>query len=66
MTIDVDSSAPATRYVAEADSDAAQARLDALRLAAAERAGGGSLPLLTFDLPLPQAARAIGFTVIDA
>ena len=40
--------------------------LDALHLAAAERAGGRSLPFVTFDLRLAQAARAIGFTVIGA
>lgn len=40
--------------------------LDALHLAAAERAGGRSLPFVTFDLRLAQAARALGFTVIGA
>ncbi len=40
--------------------------LDALHLAAAERAGGRSLPLVTFDLRLAQAARALGFAVIGA
>ena len=38
--------------------------LDALHLAAAERAGGRALPFVTFDLRLAQAARAHGFTVI--
>lgn len=40
--------------------------LDALHLAAAERAGGRSLPFVTFDLRLAQTARALGFTVIGA
>lgn len=38
--------------------------LDALHLAAAERAGGRSLPLVTFDVRLGLAARALGFVVI--
>jgi len=38
--------------------------LDALHLAAAERAGGRSLPVVTFDVRLGHAARSLGFTVI--
>lgn len=38
--------------------------LDALHLAAAERAGGRSLPVFTFDVRLAQAARALGFSVV--
>lgn len=38
--------------------------LDALHLAAAERAGGAALRFLTFDVRLGQAARAVGLTVI--
>lgn len=38
--------------------------LDALHLAAAERAGGRSVPFLTFDLRLANAARSLGFTVL--
>jgi predicted nucleic acid-binding protein len=38
--------------------------LDALHLAAAERAGGRSMPIVTFDVRLGQAARALGFAVI--
>lgn len=38
--------------------------LDALHLAAAEQAGGRSLPFMTFDLRLAHAARSLGFTVI--
>lgn len=40
--------------------------LDALHLAAAQRAGGPGLPFLTFDLRQAQAARALGFTVLGA
>ena len=38
--------------------------LDALHLAAAERAGGRSLPIVTFDVRLGHAARSLGFGVI--
>jgi predicted nucleic acid-binding protein len=38
--------------------------LDALHLAAAERAGGRSLPVFTYDVRLAQAARALGFPVV--
>lgn len=37
--------------------------LDALHLAAAERAGGRSVPIATFDARLGQAARSLGFAV---
>ena len=40
--------------------------LDALHLAAAERAGGRSVPIVTFDVRLGQAARSLGFAVIGA
>jgi predicted nucleic acid-binding protein len=40
--------------------------LDALHLAAAERAGGPSVPLLTFDVRLATAARSLGFTVLGS
>ena len=40
--------------------------LDALHLAAAQRAGGTAIPFLTFDLRQAQAARALGFTVLGA
>jgi predicted nucleic acid-binding protein len=40
--------------------------LDALHLASAERAGGRTLPILTFDRRLAEAARALGFGVIGA
>jgi predicted nucleic acid-binding protein len=38
--------------------------LDALHLAAAQRAGGSAVPFLTFDLRQAQAARTLGFTVV--
>jgi predicted nucleic acid-binding protein len=40
--------------------------LDALHLAAAERAGGRSVPIVTFDVRLAQAARSLGFGVIGS
>jgi len=40
--------------------------LDALHLAAADRAGGRSVPIVTFDIRLGQAARSLGFSVIGA
>ncbi len=38
--------------------------LDALHLAAAQRAGGAALPILTYDLKQAKAARALGFPVV--
>jgi len=38
--------------------------LDALHLAAAERAGGGALHFLTYDVRQAQAARSLGWTVL--
>lgn len=38
--------------------------LDALHLAAAERAGGPALPFVTYDLRQAQAARSLGWTVL--
>jgi predicted nucleic acid-binding protein len=40
--------------------------LDALHLAAANRAGKGAITLLTFDIRQAQAARAVGLTVVGA
>jgi predicted nucleic acid-binding protein len=40
--------------------------LDALHLAAARRVGPGTLPVLTYDLRLAQAARSLGFQVLGA
>ena len=38
--------------------------LDALHLAAAERAGRGALPFVTYDIRQAQAARSLGWTVL--
>jgi predicted nucleic acid-binding protein len=40
--------------------------MDALHLAAADRAGGRSVPIVTFDIRLGHAARSLGFSVIGA
>ncbi len=40
--------------------------LDAMHLAAAQRAGGPAISFLTFDLRQAQAARTLGFTVLGA
>ncbi len=40
--------------------------LDALHLGALSRAGKGTLSLLTFDVRLAQAGRALGVTVVGA
>jgi predicted nucleic acid-binding protein len=40
--------------------------LDALHLAAAERAGGRSVAIVTFDVRLGHAARSLGFAVVGA
>jgi predicted nucleic acid-binding protein len=38
--------------------------LDALHLAAAERAGGGTLVFVTYDIRQAQAARSLGWPVL--
>jgi len=40
--------------------------LDALHLGAAERVGNGTLPFVTFDRRLADAARSLGWTVLGA
>ena len=40
--------------------------LDAIHLAAAQRAGGTALPFLTYDVGQAQAARLLGFTVLGS
>jgi predicted nucleic acid-binding protein len=40
--------------------------LDALHMAAAERAGNRSVPIATFDTRFAEAARRLGFTVLGA
>jgi predicted nucleic acid-binding protein len=54
------------RRAAELGITTGSRTLDALHLAAAERAGGRSLPIVTFDVRLGQAARSLGFAVIGA
>jgi predicted nucleic acid-binding protein len=52
------------RRAAELGIAATARSLDALHLAAAERVGGRSLPIVTFDVRLGVAARSLGFSVI--
>jgi uncharacterized protein len=40
--------------------------LDALHLGAAQVVGGGSLPIVTFDLRQAQAARSLGWVVLGS
>ena len=40
--------------------------LDSLHLGAAELVGGGTLPFVTFDRRLAEAARSLGWTVLGA
>ncbi len=40
--------------------------LDALHLGAAQKAGDGSLPFVTFDVRQARAARELGWTVLGA
>jgi predicted nucleic acid-binding protein len=56
----------ACRRAAELGIAAGAWSLDALHLAAAERAGGRSMPIVTFDVRLATAARALGFAVIGS
>ena len=53
-----------SRRAAELGIASGSRALDALHLAAAERAGGRSLPVFTFDIRLAQAARSLGFPVV--
>lgn len=52
------------RMAAELGAVTAARSLDALHLAAAERAGGRTIPVVTFDLRLARAARELGFVVV--
>ncbi len=56
----------ACRRAAELGIATGARSLDALHLAAAERAGGRSVAIVTFDVRLGQAARSLGFAVIGA
>jgi predicted nucleic acid-binding protein len=51
------------RRAARIGAESGTRSLDALHLAAAERVGVRAIPILTFDLRLAQAARALGFDV---
>ncbi|MDP9404622.1 MAG: type II toxin-antitoxin system VapC family toxin [Actinomycetota bacterium] len=54
-----------TCSVASGLAEATGARtLDALHLGAAMRAGGGQIPLLTYDVRQAQVARALGWMVL--
>jgi len=54
------------RRAAELGTVTGARSLDALHLAAAERAGGRSVPIVTFDVRLGQACRSLGFVVIGS
>jgi hypothetical protein len=54
------------RRAAELGVAAGVRSLDALHLAAADRAGGRTIPIVTFDVRLAVAARALGFSVIGS
>lgn len=56
----------ACRRAAELGVATGARSLDALHLAAAERAGGRTLPMVTFDVRLGLAARSLGFAVLGA
>jgi uncharacterized protein len=64
MVVDLDRSVCAA--AAELAEVTGVRSLDALHLAAAQRAGGGTIPIHTYDLRLAQAARALGWPVIGA
>ncbi len=52
------------RRAAELGMASGSRSLDALHMAAAERAGGRSVPVFTFDVRLAHAARSLGFTIV--
>ena len=52
------------RLAAELGTVTGARSLDAVHLAAAERAGGRSLAFVTFDMRLGHAARSLGFSVV--
>lgn len=54
----------ACRRAAEIGIATGAPSLDSLHLAAAEQAGGRTMPFMTFDRRLGQAARSLGFVVI--
>jgi predicted nucleic acid-binding protein len=52
------------RRAAELAEQTGARTLDALHLAAADRAGGGALSFATFDVRQAEAARSLGWTVV--
>lgn len=62
LVVDLDE--PLCRRAAELGEVAGTRTVAALHLAAAERAGGRAIPIVTFDVRLATAARALGFTVL--
>jgi predicted nucleic acid-binding protein len=54
------------RRAAELGASTGSRTLDALHLAAAERAGARAVPIVTFDLILARSARSVGFSVLGA
>ncbi len=52
------------RRAAELGMASGSRSLDALHMAAAERAGGRSMPVFTLDVRLAHAARSLGFTIV--
>ena len=52
------------RRAAELGAAVGARSLDALHLAAAERAGGHSMTIVTYDVRLGHAARSLGFGVV--
>lgn len=52
------------RRAAELGITTGSRSFDALHLAAAERAGGRSVAIVTFDVRLAHAARSLGFGVV--
>ena len=53
-------------YAAELAEATGARTLDALHLGAAKAAGGGALPLATFDVRQAQAARSLGWVVLGS
>lgn len=54
------------RRAARIGAETSTRTFDALHLAAVERLGVGTLPLITFDLRLAHAARVLGFSVLGS
>jgi uncharacterized protein len=54
------------RRAARIGAETGTRSLDAMHLAAAERVGARSIPIVTFDQRLGQAARSMGFLTLGA